>query len=37
VVGFTDRNVPNARIADEKPIGEIAFFIDDPDDGIEER
>jgi hypothetical protein len=37
MVGFTDRNVPNARIADEKPVGEIAFLVDDPDDGIEER
>ncbi len=26
----------NARIANQKPVGQIAFLVDDPDDRIEE-
>lgn len=36
MVGFTNRNVSNARIADEKPVWQIAFFVDDPNNRIEE-
>src|SRR6266478_6188773 len=35
MVGSADRNVPNARIADEEPVWQIAFFVDDPNGRIE--
>ena len=35
MVRLGDRNVTDARIADEKPVGKIAFLVDDPDDGVE--
>jgi hypothetical protein len=36
VVRFGNGYVSYARIADEKPIWQIAFLLNDPDNGMEE-
>src|SRR5262249_19051437 len=35
VIRLRHWNMPQARIINEQPVGQIAFFVDDPDDGIE--
>ncbi|MFC6789052.1 hypothetical protein ACFQE0_05050 [Methylobacterium komagatae] len=37
IVWFADRDVPDPGIVDQKPIRQVAFLIDDPNNGVEER
>jgi hypothetical protein len=35
MIGLGDRNMPDPRIGDEKPVGKVAFFVHDPNDSVE--